>query len=97
MRWLISCAKKSRVQSVYRILNGASTAILGLTFCGIFPGYLHRLPNTLKSYSTMNSRFGKSQENLAAERTATGRPTSLREITNTGSREWDNNMVELKG
>ena len=45
----------------------------------------------------MNSRFGKAQEKLAAERTATGRPTSLREITHTGWRERDNNIVELKG
>ena len=45
----------------------------------------------------MSSRFGKAQEKIAAERAATGRPTSLREITHTGWREWDNNMVELKG
>ena len=35
----------------------------------------------------MSSRFGKAQEKTAAERTATG----------SGWREWDNNMVELKG
>ena len=45
----------------------------------------------------MSARFGKAQDKTAAERTATGRPTSLREITHTGWREWDNYMVELKG
>ena len=32
-----------------------------------------------------------------SERTATGRTTSLREISHTGWREWDNHSVELKG
>lgn len=44
----------------------------------------------------MSSRFAKNGDK-PSERTATGRPTSLREISHTGLREWDNHVVELKG
>ena len=43
----------------------------------------------------ISSRFTKSGDK-SAERTATGRPSGLREISHTGWREWDNHMMKLK-
>ena len=44
----------------------------------------------------MSSRFAKNGDK-SADRSATGRPSGLREISYTEWREWDNHMVELKG
>ena len=45
----------------------------------------------------MSNRFSKANDKPSAERTATGRPSGLREITHTGWKEWDGHMVGLKG
>ena len=61
----------------------------------VFYGYMHWIPTHWRD-SKMSSRFAKNGDK-SADRTASGRPTSLREISHTGWREWDNHMVELKG
>ena len=47
--------------------------------------------------SGKQTRAGEKPAGEKPERSATGRPTTLREIAHTGWKDWDGHMAELKG